>query len=142
MQTDTNIAIAREAAARSLRLALTRYERLAARPRWLDRPLVGDIDGYIRAERRARTSGNTARADELLTAIEREYERQDLRDAWSGRSRKAWAACCERLARAVEWSIRVGAIQGDMAVYCCDRLHDAQNHVKRHDVEARINALN
>lgn len=137
---------ARRAALASLNRALCRFEHMASAPRHLQFPLVGDINATLRAERKARERGDHDRADELADWCEREIARSKAYLAWqngkSRRSRVAWQALADRLQTAIEWAVRVGAIDGESVVCASDLQRECLAHVRNHDVIANLDSLN
>lgn len=133
-----------DAATRNLRLALTRYERLASPPRHLQRPVVGDLAGYQRAHAAAVAAGRTERARELGLAIDDELTRRARLEQWQGRSPYAWAALVCRLWNARHDAVAAGVLLHGSDAYrsISDRLNDAQQEqcvATRHQL-ARIHA--
>lgn len=120
---DTSTAI------RNLRLALTRYERLASPPRHLQLPLVGDLASYRKAHAAAVASGRTERARELGMYIDDELARRARLEQWQGRSPYAWDALVYRLWNARQDAVAAGVLDptGDAYRAITDRLTDARH---------------
>lgn len=140
-----SLASMRQQALDSVNLALRRFEALASPPRHLQFPLVGDLDAVVRAERNAIARGDYARAEELADLCEREVERRERLLLWRKgeyrRSRGAWQALANRLATAIDWATRTGAIRGDELVHADDYRRECLAQVRHADSIAFLDSL-
>lgn len=136
------VGVRTHAALTSLDRALRRYERLASPPRHLQIPLVGDLDDVAHAARQARRRGDVERADVLADWCEREWTRQQALACWPGRSRVAWVALRERLARAADWAHRTGTLTPTARLLAADRIRAIEHEIHCHDVNDTLAALN
>ncbi|HKQ66010.1 MAG TPA: hypothetical protein VJZ73_13430 [Methylomirabilota bacterium] len=142
----TDLATLRRDSIASLNRALRRFERMASPPRHLQYPIVGDLHAVERAASRAFERGDIARGEELAELVHLETVRigraLSWRDGKRRRSRIAWQALADRLARAIDWAIRTGALTGDSVVFAADRQRECVAQVRHHDTLAALARLN
>jgi hypothetical protein len=140
--TDT-LTSARLNASRELHLALVRYERLSSTPRWLILPVCTDPVKCMARAKVAAQRGNIEGAESWYWYANRELQRQAARNAFLGRSERAWRALFARMSQALEWAVRVGAVTHAGEVqFVEDRVRAVAYEVQRFETERKLARLN